>query len=116
MFTVRFILTKQISADQRDESQGNYPYRRSQQLLSEDSPTYTDEFFKLGIPVLGLCYGAQLMMHVLGGEVKKADVREYGKTEVIIDKTSSKIFADVSTPTICWMSHIDYIAKRLRDL
>ena len=76
-----------------------------------DSPTYTDELFKLGIPVLGLCYGAQLMMHVLGGEVKKADVREYGKTEVIIDKTSSKIFADVSTPTICWMSHFDYIAR-----
>ena len=56
-----------------------------------DSPTYTEELFKLGIPVLGLCYGAQLMMHVLGGEVKKADVREYGKTEVLIDKTSSKI-------------------------
>ena len=49
-----------------------------------DSPTYTEELFKLGIPVLGLCYGAQLMMHVLGGEVKKADVREYGKTEVQI--------------------------------
>ena len=76
-----------------------------------DSPTYTDELFKLGIPVLGLCYGAQLMMHVLGGEVKKADVREYGKTEVLIDKTSSKVFTDVSTPTICWMSHFDYIAQ-----
>ena len=76
-----------------------------------DSPTYTDELFKLGIPVLGLCYGAQLMMHVLGGEVKKADVREYGKTEVLIDKTSSKVFADVFTPTICWMSHFDYIAQ-----
>ena len=76
-----------------------------------DSPTYTDELFKLGIPVLGLCYGAQLMMHVLGGEVKKADVREYGKTEVLIDKTSSKVFTDVSTPTICWMSHFDYIAR-----
>ena len=49
-----------------------------------DSPTYTEELFKLGIPVLVLCYGAQLMMHVLGGEVKKADVREYGKTEVQI--------------------------------
>ena len=49
-----------------------------------DSPTYKKELFELGIPVLGLCYGAQLMMHVLGGEVKKADVREYGKTEVQI--------------------------------
>ena len=76
-----------------------------------DSPTYTEELFKLGIPVLGLCYGAQLMMHVLGGEVKKADVREYGKTEVLIDKTSSKIFDNVSPSTICWMSHFDYISK-----
>ena len=52
-----------------------------------ESPTYSKELFELGIPVLGLCYGAQLMSHVLGGEVKLADVREYGKTEVIIDKT-----------------------------
>ena len=76
-----------------------------------DSPTYSDELFKLGIPVLGLCYGAQLMMHVLGGKVGKAEGREYGKTEVLIDKTSSKVFADVSTPTVCWMSHFDYISK-----
>ena len=76
-----------------------------------DSPTYTKELFELGIPVLGLCYGAQLMMHVLGGEVKRADVREYGKTEVLIDKASSKVFEGVSTSTICWMSHFDYIAQ-----
>lgn len=76
-----------------------------------DSPTYTKELFELGIPVLGLCYGAQLMMHVLGGEVKRADVREYGKTEVIVDKLDSKVFEGVSSPTICWMSHFDYIAN-----
>lgn len=76
-----------------------------------DSPTYQKELFELGIPVLGLCYGAQLMMHVLGGEVKRADVREYGKTEVLIDKAESKVFAGVSSPTICWMSHFDYIAQ-----
>lgn len=75
-----------------------------------DSPTYTKELFELGIPVLGLCYGAQLMMHVLGGKVERADVREYGKTEVLIDKTDSAVFAGVSTPTICWMSHFDYIS------
>ncbi len=76
-----------------------------------DSPTYSKELFELGIPVLGLCYGAQLMMHVLGGKVEKADAREYGKTEVIIDKTESKIFEGVSPKTICWMSHFDYISK-----
>ncbi|MDY5232658.1 MAG: glutamine-hydrolyzing GMP synthase [Faecalicoccus sp.] len=75
------------------------------------SPTYSKELFELGIPVLGLCYGAQLMMHVLGGKVEKADAREYGKTEVIVDKTDSKIFEGVSPKTICWMSHFDYISK-----
>ncbi|MCI7181518.1 MAG: glutamine-hydrolyzing GMP synthase [Schaedlerella sp.] len=76
-----------------------------------DSPTYTKELFELGVPVLGLCYGAQLMMHVLGGEVKSAPVREYGKTEVLVDKKSSLIFENVSSSTICWMSHFDYISQ-----
>ena len=75
-----------------------------------DSPTYTDELFKLGIPVLGLCYGAQLMSHVLGGKVERADVREYGKTETFVDK-SSALFSDVSEKTIVWMSHFDYISQ-----
>ena len=74
-----------------------------------DSPTYTKELFELGIPVLGLCYGAQLMMHVLGGKVEKAPVREYGKTEVSVD-TTSPLFGDVSEKTICWMRHFDYIS------
>lgn len=51
------------------------------------------------------------MSHVLGGEVKAAPVREYGKTEVLIDKAESKIFENVSPSTICWMSHFDYIAQ-----
>ena len=76
-----------------------------------DSPTYSEELFHLGIPVLGLCYGAQLMMHVLGGKVTRADVREYGKTEVQIDKAGSPLFETVSSPTVCWMSHFDYIAQ-----
>ncbi len=75
-----------------------------------DSPTYPKELFELGIPVLGLCYGAQLMMHVLGGRVEKADVREYGKTEVIVEN-SSKLFSDVTKATVCWMSHFDYISE-----
>ena len=80
-----------------------------------DSPTYTKELFELGIPVLGLCYGAQLMNHILGGKVEKAPVREYGKTEVFVDK-SSPLFEGVATDsaegsTICWMSHNDYIEQ-----
>ena len=77
-----------------------------------DSPTYQRELFELGIPVLGLCYGAQLMMHVLGGKVEKADVSEYGKTELLVDKKESRIFKGVSEKTIVWMSHTDYISKQ----
>ncbi len=74
------------------------------------SPTYTEELFQLGIPVLGLCYGAQLMQYLLGGKVERAAVREYGKTQVQVD-TDSRLFAGVSPETICWMSHFDYISR-----
>ena len=77
----------------------------------EGAPTYTKELFELGTPVLGLCYGAQLMSHVLGGKVERAKVREYGKTEVLIDKKDSKLFENVSSPTVCWMSHFDYVSR-----
>ncbi len=76
----------------------------------EGAATCSKELFEMGIPVLGLCYGAQLMAHVLGGEVKRAAVREYGKTDVAVD-TSSALFEGVSANTVCWMSHFDYIAK-----
>lgn len=76
----------------------------------ENSPSCTKELFELGVPVLGLCYGAQLMMHVLGGKVEKAPVREYGKTEVFVEN-KSLLFTDVESTTICWMSHFDYISK-----
>ena len=72
---------------------------------------YKKELFELGIPVLGLCYGAQLMMHVLGGKVTKPEVGEYGKTEVLIDKKDSKVFEGVESSTTCWMSHFDYIER-----
>lgn len=76
----------------------------------EGAPTYTKELFEIGIPVLGLCYGAQLMQHILGGKVEKAPVREYGKTEVSV-KTASPLFKNIEEKTICWMSHFDYISK-----
>ena len=76
----------------------------------DGAPTFSKELFELGIPVLGLCYGAQLMQHVLGGTVEKAPVREYGKTGVVVDPTSP-LFAQVSKETVCWMSHFDYIKE-----
>ena len=76
----------------------------------EDSPSYAKEIYDLGIPVLGICYGSQLMMHQLGGKVCKAPVREYGKIEVTVDQ-SSALFENVSEKTICWMSHNDYIEQ-----
>ena len=79
-------------------------------VYEEGAATCSKELFEMGVPVLGLCYGAQLMSHVLGGHVCKAPVREYGKIEVTVDKTS-KLFGDVSEKTICWMSHNDYIEQ-----
>lgn len=76
----------------------------------ENSPQISREVFELGIPVLGICYGSQLMAHVLGGEVKTADSREYGKT-ITRYTTSSVLFDSLPEQGVSWMSHTDYIAK-----
>lgn len=80
----------------------------------EGAATYSKELFELGIPVLGLCYGAQLMQHLLGGKVEKANVREYGKSHLTVDN-SSPLFTNVEKESICWMSHTDYISKIAPD-
>ena len=79
-------------------------------VYGEDSPRIGKEIYELGIPILGICYGSQLMAYTLGGSVKTAPVSEYGKTEVDVT-TSSRLFSNVSEKTICWMSHTDYIEK-----
>ena len=79
-------------------------------VYEKGAPKVNAKIFELGIPVLGICYGAQLMMHLLGGEVATAPVREYGKAEVVVNE-SSPLFEGVCEKTICWMSHTDYIAK-----
>ena len=75
-----------------------------------DSPSYTKELFELGIPVLGLCYGAQLMMHLLGGKVITPDVGEYGKTEITYAK-NGVLFEGLPEKSVCWMSHFDRISE-----
>lgn len=79
-------------------------------VYKEESPRCERELLEMGIPILGICYGSQLMSYLLEGEVATAPVSEYGKTEVTVDK-SSVLFEDVEEKTICWMSHTDYIAK-----
>lgn len=77
-------------------------------VYEEASPHYQKEIFEIGVPILGICYGSQMMAHTLGGTVKTAPVSEYGHTEVQVDKTSV-LFRDVEEETAVWMSHTDYI-------
>ncbi len=83
-------------------------------VYGEDSPRCSAEIFDLGIPILGICYGSQLMAYLLGGRVENAPVSEYGHTEVEVDRTSA-LFDGVSEKTVCWMSHTDYIAAAPAD-
>ncbi len=79
-------------------------------VYSQESPKCDPEIFSLGIPILGICYGAQLISHMLGGKVATAPVSEYGKTTVTVDDKKA-LLKDVSDETICWMSHTDYIEE-----
>lgn len=74
----------------------------------ETSPSIGREIFEIGIPILGICYGSQLMAHILGGKVSPAPAREYGKTFTYFD-TNSLMFKNIEETGITWMSHTDYI-------
>jgi len=75
-----------------------------------DSPTISTEIFELGVPVLGICYGDQLIAHLLGGKVEKGgkQQKEYGKTEITYKE--SALFEGINTNSV-WMSHTDYISE-----
>lgn len=77
-------------------------------VYADGAPVCYKEVFELGIPVLGICYGTQLMAHMLGGKVKSASVREYGRTCLSI-KECSHLFENMDAQAVCWMSHTDYI-------
>ncbi|MGN0695936.1 MAG: glutamine-hydrolyzing GMP synthase [Oscillospiraceae bacterium] len=79
----------------------------------ETSPKIDREIFELGVPVLGICYGCQLMAYLLGGEVSTCVTSEYGKTETEYDR-SGVLFggiADMPEKAVSWMSHTDYVSK-----
>ncbi len=77
-------------------------------VYEENAPVMEREVFELGIPVLGLCYGMQFMAHKLGGTVKQAGTREFGKTKMRVI-TKSPLFEGLSTEETVWMSHVDYV-------
>lgn len=79
-------------------------------VYDENAPKCDPELFTCGVPVLGICYGAQLMAYTLGGEVASSEVKEYGNTKAVFD-SSSKLFQGLPEEAVCWMSHTDYIAK-----
>lgn len=78
-------------------------------VYGESALAYDPQLLNIGVPIFGICYGAQLMAHALGGVVSTAPVSEYGKTEVDINR-DSLLMKNVSEKTIMWMSHTDYIA------
>ena len=77
-------------------------------IYADDAPKCDIEVFELGIPILGICYGMQLMAYTLGGAVKRATKREYGQMEVSL-ANSSKLFKGFKSSNICLMSHTDYV-------
>ena len=79
-------------------------------VYGDDTPKIDPGVFELGVPVLGICYGHQLMTHTLGGRVESADVREYGKTAVKLNKNNI-LFKDIEEHNISWMSHTDYVSE-----
>lgn len=79
-------------------------------VYDEQSFTCDPALFQLGIPILGICYGMQLMTHHLGGKVEKATHREYGKATITVQRPS-QLFSDLPTEQIVWMSHGDLVTK-----
>lgn len=79
-------------------------------VYSKAAPKVNPEIFELGIPILGICYGAQMMAQMLGGEVASAKVSEYGKTQTSFNNESD-LFKDLPNSFITWMSHTDYISN-----
>ena len=75
-----------------------------------DSPSCGSELFEMGIPILGICYGSQLMAYRLGGVVTTAPVSEYGHTSVTVDDPGDVLWKGIPSPAVVWMSHTDYIA------
>ncbi len=79
-------------------------------VYAEGAPQIDPAIFEQGIPILGLCYGMQIMAHTLGGKVEAAEKREFGKTVTHFDHTAP-VFKQLPEESVTWMSHVDYVAQ-----
>lgn len=80
-------------------------------VYAKGAPTLDKRIFDANIPILGLCYGMQLITHLHGGEVERANKQEFGKASLKLDKKDSLIFKNIPDNTIVWMSHADHVNK-----
>ena len=79
-------------------------------VYEENAPHPDPAVIQMGVPVLGICYGVQLMAHFLGGEVKPSNRREYGQAEITV-QARSELLAGLESPLKVWMSHGDYVSR-----
>ena len=80
-------------------------------IYQKNSPKLNPALLELGVPILGICYGMQALSHLLGGHVRRAKAREYGRAELYLARNAGVLFKGVPHRSICWMSHGDYVAR-----
>ena len=79
-------------------------------VFGKDAPVVDKALFELGVPVLAICYGLQLLSHLLGGEVSKSSKQEYGRCE-LCKKENDPLLAGIDDKSIVWMSHGDHVTR-----
>ncbi len=80
-------------------------------VYDKNAPHVSDELFDMNIPILGICYGMQLIAHMLGGEVERGTKREYGPSMLFVDRENDPLFFGITSPQRVWMSHSDLVTK-----
>ena len=94
-----------LQAIRREQSVGIILSGGPASVLDEGAPRIDPQVFALGVPVLGICYGMQLMAHLLGGTIERGVQREYGRTEVRMDANQGGLLGGLKDESVCWMSH-----------
>ena len=84
-------------------------------VYAEGAPTLDIKLFQKNIPILGLCYGMQLITHLHGGKVARADKQEFGKAELELDDKNHILYKNIPNKTIVWMSHGDHVTEMAPD-